>query len=221
VIAASLFVILIALAVLTWIDILEILALSKQQYNVGLRESKLETPVETTSLTQAERPIALDDSDELVEEINKRLQSGERPLQAQARVSRGRRLDADREGPAQSKSVAEGQWPAAEPGYSRRGQSPILTHANYLYNPPPSPRSVSQSSMGNGRPEEVRLTPTRGVLKKSSSIQRIDSELELEMDEQGEEEEEEEELGVRDYQRQMQRNDSQSRRSLLNVRFAE
>lgn len=95
-----------------------------------------------------------------------------------------------------------------------------LTKASYIYNNSrtQSPLFVNNSaskatqSQSNSNSSLNKTEPPKSVLKKSTSFQRVDTNNDDDDDDDAD--------AMEEYQRQMQR-DMQTRRSLLNVRFAE
>lgn len=225
IIAACLLIILVALAILIVIDLLEVLTISSQQYDVGSQESRLTSNqqfneeshqtnrkhnTEQVAESSFPRQNLTNDQRDLVEELNNRLRSSERlretPLLASNRFGE------------------EEEQRQPTPLSYQAGQSPILTRANYLYNNNSRPQSPFLFKVDSPEPPTGSASPSQGVkksvLKKTGSFQRVyPSE-----DEDDHNEESDDDLNghnMRDYQRQQTRRDLQNRRSLLNVRFAD
>lgn len=211
IIAASLLVILVALAGLVVIDLLEILTLSSQQYDVGQYESRIASD-QSNGANETGAPkhqteqegslprsrLTLDQMD-LVDELNNRLRSGERLRETPLLASNRPNEDED------------------QPQPRLDDQSPILTRANYLYNARTRPQSPylfkvdSPETPSTAAPSPTQST-TKGVLKKAGSFQRVYP---------SEDESDSDENGLRDYQSRQTKRDLQNRRALLNVRFAD
>lgn len=199
IVAASLLIILIALASLIVIDLLETLTISNQQYDVGSQEARIPPRTRDEEQESTFPGSSLNENQiDLVEELNNRLKSSERL----------------RETPLLTRSQTnEEHWPQSR---SNGGQSPILTRANYLHN---KVRAQSPLLFKVDSPELPATTTssptqsvTKGVLKKAGSFQRVNSSAD-ESDSDGD-------ATSRDSRDRQMRRDLQNRRSLLNVRFA-
>lgn len=220
IIAFCLSAILLALGVLIGIDIVELLSASVERYDIvateqqtaaksGAEQEDRSSPTTLSHRAHNSSPYRSPEHDELIQEINNRLKATERERETPLLVeSRGIR--------APDVADIDDDWPLTDSPERGARTSPILTRASYLYNRPQSPVFVAKPAVTSfGRSPEPGTsspvmtarpgTPTKSVLKKTSSFQKIDSS---------------EEIDIEDDSSQMRR-DTQTRRSLLNVRFAE
>lgn len=249
IIAACSGIILVALASLIVIDLIDCLCYPNQQYNIGLREAQLSSAVELDdseemaslarqhgSIKQANdclssplgsRSSELGNSREIAAERERK-----RPLlptrtQFKAKHSslgedlncdddddNGEDDDDDDDGGIfnvinniNKDSASHGNNHSTTPArhltkasyiYSSRTQSPLFVNNNSA--------SKATQSHSNSSSSLNQTEPPKSVLKKSTSFQRVDDDNDDD--------------DMEEYQRQMQR-DVQTRRSLLNVRFAE
>lgn len=226
VIAACLVIILVALASLIGVDTCECLNYPSQQYNV--RETQLNEQENNPEPAGRGSRKSLEDVDDcLVDAISSRLEEAEsereraRPLlssrtqvlssneESAGEAFSSRSIDKDPPKASHNQGLKNSTTPV-----NVRQATPFLTRANYIHNRPQSPIFVD-SNQGSLKSQTTRSyhdsnsslnqTEPKSVLKKSSSYLRVDSD---------------DEDAIQEHQRQMQR-DLQTRRSLLNVRFAE
>lgn len=239
-IAASLATILVALATLIGIDVVEYVnsSSSQQQYDVGSHEASLANTSETTShLQQSRAPHNdgrhSDEDDDLVNELTNRLKMREReretPLLPKT-INHHHHHQVPQHGGTTPDSALGFQPDSSETlgddDSARLPTTPVLTRANYLYCRPQSPVFITQAESTSGldgpriaRQQQQQPPPpptglTKGVLKKSTSFQRIDSD-----------DDEPDQDHYHHHQQQQRHNDikrdQQTRRSLLSVRFAD
>ena len=230
IIAAGLVAILVALSSLIAIDVSELLSLSQDHYDVGSREAKLIANAEPSGgISPSTRPDDNHDEPFLEEPMNRLRQSErerERPLlvdrssQAKipSRVSPSNSHQTNYNRKCEEEEEVDDQdedWRnphSSDRSQVKRATPTILTRANYIdsNDRPQSPVFVGGGSSLELIAEQPTIGRplTKGVLKKSSSIQRIDD---SDCDN---------ESNIHDYPRKIQR-ELQTRRSLLNVRFAE
>lgn len=247
IIAACLVVILVALASLIGIDLIDCLSYSNQQYNIGSREAQLypdqlgDDPDDRLGLARQQGTSSrlLDDcllnpiSSGMEQKNNLEIERKTPLLSTRTHVIQSNHrspgdLDCGDESYDDCNEVVEDDDDirgvnnteiTGNRNYSptiQQKTTPILTKASYIYNRTQSPVFLDHSSLkvkaqsNNNSNSSLNQVEPKSVLKKSTSFQRVDD------DDDGYDNNNE----MEEYQKQMQR-EVQTRRSLLNVRFAE
>lgn len=247
IIAACLVIILIALASLIGIDLIDCLSYPNQQYNIGSREAQLSPEPgdddceETSSLAiHRETSLKLADDCSSLDPLSSRMeQTGNREFERKAPLLATRaQFKPNHKSPGSGKKLESDddddddddfdiircvdKESASNRNYSPTAKvqqtTPILTRASYIYNRAQSPVFVNNSAPNttqshNNSSSSLNQTEPKSVLKKCSSFQKVD-------DYRDDDDDNHDDHDMEEYQKQMQR-EVQTRRSLLNVRFAE